>query len=244
MAAALSGSEYVMEEVMEDSQSLEEEEVNIRRWLQGDDNGGAWPFASSDWQHTFALDTADLNEPFLIATGPVDGCGSPPPSVVVDNSNRVLCWWKTRYQALTAPSPAFGTNYGLDIAGINPANGNRIVIDNGTLSNMFPLETDNLYAFSIGGPHIWMRQNFRGTQVIDLETSQHTLVEVTTRYNDGGGFNNAHICYRNQGIDLGYDNVPFITSQPATAGRTAPAIAGKYVFIAEYFGIVAIEHEN
>ncbi len=244
MAAALAGSEYVMEEVMAGSPTLETEEANIRRWLQGNDNGGTWPFASPDWQHIFALDTATLNEPFIIAAGPVDGCGSPAPSAAVDNSGRVLCWWKTRYPFLTAPSPAFGTNYSLDVAGINPLTGNRIPIDNGQLSNMFPLETDNLYSLSVGGPFLWMRQNFRGTQAINLETSQHSLVSVTTRYNDGGGFANAHICYRNNGIDIGYDNVPCITSQRAISCRTAPAIAGKYVFIAEHFGIVAIEHED
>jgi hypothetical protein len=240
-AAALVGSEYIMEDVMESSSSLAEEETNIRRWLQGDNNGGSWAYASSDWQHIFALDTLDLQEPFLIPAGPVDGCGYPAPSAAVDNTGRVLYWWKTRYPKLTAAGPAFGTNYSLDIAGINQATGNRIPIDNGQLSGMFPLETDNLYAFSTGGNYLWLRQNFRGTQVINLNTSEYVLAQVAARYTDGGSFAGADICYRNESLNLGYIEVPYLTGQPPTTGRTAVVIAGKYVFIAEEFGIVAVE---
>ncbi|MCX6268859.1 MAG: PQQ-binding-like beta-propeller repeat protein [Bacteroidetes bacterium] len=240
--AALSGSEYIMEEVMTSSASLAEEEQNIKRWLQGDDNGGTWNHASSDWQHIFALDTLTLQEPFLIPAGPVDGCGFPAPSPAVDHEGRILCWWKTRYPKLTATGPAFGTNYSLDVAGINQNTGFRVPIDNGHVAGMFPIETDNLYALSTGGHYLWMRQNFRGTQVIDLAESQHTLVQVTTRYSDGGNFANANICYRNVNQNIGYADVPYLTGQTATMGRTAPAITGNYVFIAETFGIVAIEH--
>ena len=240
--AALTGSEYIMEEVMASSGSLGEEELNIKRWLQGDDNGGTWTNASPDWQHIFALDTLTLQEPFLILAGPVDGCGYPAPSAAVDHKGRILCWWKTRYPKLTATGPAFGTNYSLDVAGINQNTGFRIPIDNGHVAGMFPIETDNLYALSTGGHYLWMRQNFRGTQVIDLEASQYTLVQVTTRYSDGGSFANANICSRNENLNIGYADVPYLTRQTATMGRTAPVIAGNYVFIAETFGIVAIEH--
>ncbi len=238
-AVAEMGSEYIMEDVMASSGSLADEQANIRRWLQGDNNGGTWLNASPDWQHIFALDTLSLEEPFLVPAGPVDGCGFPAPSAALDNTGRVLCWWKTRYPKLTAAGPAFGTNYSLDIAGINQANGNRIPIDNGQFSGMFPLETDNLYALSTGGDYLWLRQHFRGTQVINLNTSQYVLAQVTTRYSDGGNFSGAHICYRNQNPG---NNGPYLTTQQSTMGRTAAVITGNYVFLAEEFGIVAIEH--
>jgi hypothetical protein len=236
------GSEYIMEEVMASSNNLEEEEANIRLWLQGNNNGGTWPNASADWQHIFALDAVTLENLFLIPAGPVEGVGMPAPSVVIDNTGRVLRWWKTRFPFLTTQGPAFGTNYTLDIAGINPLNGNRVPINNGQLSGMWPLETDNLYGLTVGGDYLWMRQNFRGTQVINLSNSQHVLAQVTTRYNDGGDFGNAHICYRNTNLNNGIHDVPYILPQSRTMGRNGPAIAGSYVFLTEEFAIVAIEN--
>jgi len=235
------GSEYILDDLMESSSTLEEEQANMRRWLQGDDNNGSWAYASSDWQNVFAFDLVTLEQAFLIPTGPADGCGFPAPSVVVDNSNRVLRWWKTRFPTLTTQSPAFGTNYTLDISGINQQTGNRIPIDNGQLSGMWPLETDNLYSLSVGGNYLWLRQNYRGTQVIDLSTSQYTLVQTPFRYNDGGNFTSSQICYLDQNPHSHYLGTPVILSQQPTSARSSPAIAGNYIFIAEDFGIVAIE---
>jgi hypothetical protein len=244
VATPMVGSEYIMEEVMAASATLEDEEDNIRQWLMGNDNNGAWPYASEDWQHFFALDAVTLENLFLIPAGPVDGCGYPPPSPAVDNQGRVLRWWKTRFPFLTAAGPAFGTDYTLDVAGTDPSTGNRIPIDNGQLSGMWPLETDNLYALSVGGPYLWMRQNFRGTQVINLNNSQHVLAQVNIRISDGGNFSHANICYRQTSIPNDYSEVPYVTTQQRTAGRMAPAIAGNYVFISEEFAIVAIEHNT
>jgi hypothetical protein len=78
--------------------------------------------------------------------------------------------------------------------------------------------------------------------VINLNTSQHVLAQVTTRYNDGGSFGHAHLCYRNNNLNNGIHDVPYIVSQSRTMGRNGPAIAGNYVFIAEEFAIVAIEN--
>jgi len=237
----LMGSEYMMEELMATSASPEIEENNIRLWLQGNNNGGAWPLASVDWQHVFAMDTATLEMPFIIAAGPSEGCGFPPEPVVVDYTDRVLCWWKTRFPKLTANS-AFGTSFSLDICGINPANGNRINIDNGHLSNIFQ-ETDNLFAMSSGGKYLWLRQDFRGTQVINLENSTSNHVVAPIR-NQDGGFWAAQICYLDQSPPYNYKTGPIVTGQQSVAGRTAPAIAGNTVFIAETFGIIAIENDN
>ncbi len=237
----LMGSEYVMEEVMESSLTLDDEENNIRLWLQGYDNDGNWPHASIDWKHIFALDTSNLQSSFIIAAGPVEGCGYPPDPVVVDYMDRVLCWWKTRFPKLTSES-AFGTNYSLDICGINTTNGNRIPIDNGHLSNAFQ-ETDNLFAMSSGGKYLWLRQDFRGTQVIDLSNSTSTHVQAQIRRQDGGYWS-ANICYLDQNPPYNYKGGPVITGQTSIAGRTAPSIAGNLVFISESFGIVAIEHDN
>jgi hypothetical protein len=78
--------------------------------------------------------------------------------------------------------------------------------------------------------------------VINLNTSQHVIAEVTTRYNDGANFSMAHICCRNENIISGGVSIPYRTSQTPSMGRTAAVIAGKYVFVAEDFGIMAIEN--
>lgn len=238
----IAGSEYIMDDVLASGNDQQQEESNIREWLEGNDNGGQWNYASPDWQNIFALDGQNLGNMFLIGSGPVDGCGTPPPSVVVDNQNRVLRWFKTRYPYLTGAGPAFGTPYTVDISGIDQENGNRIPVDNGHLSGMWLLETDNIYGLSVGGEYLWMRQNFRGTQVINLNTSVWEMVQADIRFNDGGNFSGSHICYLDQVQNNHYLGTPFILPQQPFMYRTPPAIAGNYVIIVEDFGIVAIEN--
>lgn len=233
------GSEYVMEGVMASSNSIEEENDNIRLWLQG---SGSWADRSPDWQHFFVLDAETLVDQFLVASGPVDGCGYPAPMPVVDANGNVIKWWKTRFPTITTSGNVFGTNYSIDLSAVDQTNGNRQIIGNG-LSNFQFLETDNLYGLSIGGNYLWMRQNFRGTAIVNLNNTANSyrLVQVTTRVQDGGDFSGADIYYRESNQWNGYLSQPYLVSQSRTHARVAPAIAGKYVFISEEFGIVAIE---
>jgi hypothetical protein len=229
------GSEYVMETLMSDSPSFEEEEANILRWLGGDTNGGRWPEASPDWRHLHALRSSDLTERYTVACGPVEGVGMAPDPPCVDNSGRVLAWWKTRYPTLTHEG-AFGTKYSIDIAAVNQATGKRERIQNGRFSNMFPgPESDNLYAMSVGGDWLWLRQDFRGTQVINLTSSEHRFVSAPIRHNDGASFF-ADVVYTDT------RNPAVRTSQRPATGRAAPAIAGSRVYQCEEFGITCLEH--
>jgi len=232
-ATPIIGSEYIMESLMANSADLAAEEANIARWLTGDTNGGQWPDAGADWKHIFALNTSDLSEPFTVLAGPADGVGCPSHPAIVDNSNRVLTYFKTRYPKLTKIS-AFGTNYSIDVAGVNTTNGHRIPIDNGHLANPWPWETDNLYGMSVGGTYLWLRQNFRGTQMINLADSSARGVTAEVRNRDGGMFN-FDVVYKDQMPTIG-------VTQNAPLGRTAPIISGARVYIAENFGITAIEH--
>jgi outer membrane protein assembly factor BamB len=233
------GSEYVMDQVMQSSNTIEEENNNIRLWLQG---SGTWPDRSADWRHFFVLDAETLEDQFIVASGPVDGCGYPAPMPVVDQDGNVIKWWKTRFPTLTTSGNVFGTNYSIDLSAVDQSNGNRQIIGNG-LSNFWLLETDNLYGLSIGGNYLWLRQNFRGTAIVNLSNTANSfrLVQVTTRVQDGGDFSGADIYYRESNQWNGYLSQPYIVSQPRTHARVAPAIAGRYVFISEEFGIVAIE---
>lgn len=225
------GSEYVMETLMAGSGSLSQEENNIALWLQGNSQ---WADSGRDWQHIFALQTSDLSEPVTILAGPADGCGVPPAPAVVDNSDRVLAYFKTRYPRLTATT-AFGTNYSIDIAGVDPNTGRRIPIDNGRLTNLWPWESDNLFAMTVGGSYLWLRQNFRGTQVINLATSTAYPVQAQVRNWDGGDFSSRPIIYRDQAP-------PIAANQNEWMGRVAPIIVGSRAYFTESYALTAVEH--
>ena len=72
---------------------------------------------------------------------------------------------------------------------------------------------------------LWLRQNFRGTQVIDLADSTTRGVTAEVRNRDGGMFN-FDIVYKDQMPTIG-------VSQNAMMGRTAPIISGSRVYVRE-----------
>jgi hypothetical protein len=228
------GSEYVMEDVMRDSPDIAAEQQNILRWLRGDTNGGRWKDASPGWKHLHVLRAADLSEPFIVPNGPADGCGSPCPPPCVDGQGRALTWFKTAFPTLTAKG-SFGTKFSMDISAVDPKDGRRVPIDNGHLSGTTG-ETDNLFALSAAGSLLYLRQEFRGTKVIDLKTSQSHLIQAAVRTRDGGRWD-ADVVYRERGP------LPKF-SQPALAGKTAVVIAGDRLLIAEPYCVTCIEHRE
>lgn len=263
------GSEYVMEDLMTAAEgaapadwrtnaasrnaAIADEESRIATWLAG---GGSHAEASPDWRHLFALKLSDLTEDFVPLTGPVDGVGVAAHPVVLDNSGRVLTYFKTAFGTLTINREwgTFGTRHDIDICAIDTATqkGHRIPLPATTApTEPYPWETDNLYGMSIGGGTLWLRQNFRGTQAIDLGTFTSRKVSVCVRVRDGGTFNMYDICYRqdSQGESNGAPGPGQGTDTPSSKmlGRIAPAIAdvgsSTCVFIAENFGVTCIEHK-
>ncbi len=228
------GSEYIMESLMADSTSIQNEEDNIARWLTGDTNGGRWTDAGADWRHVFALRTSDLTEPFTVLCGPADGVGLPACPVVVDNQGRVLTYFKTRYPTFTKLGGTFGTAYSVDLCAINMTTGRRTGIGNGSLSNPWPWETDNLYGLSVAGNFLWGRQNFRGTKIFDVVNSTHRGVQAEIRNRDGGVFN-FDVVYKDTGS-------PTSTSQDGMQARIAPIVVGTRVYFTESWSLVAMEH--
>jgi hypothetical protein len=242
------GSEYINTPMLDDAKDIADEDAIFARWLNGDSNNGRWPHASQDFQHLFALNIADLSEPFLIPCGPSEGVGLPPNPPCVDHLGRVLCWWPTKFPKFTKVG-AFGTKYSLDICAINLDNGRRVPLEQGRLSNMWPgPETDNLYALSVGGDYLWLRQAFRGTQNIHLTDAKHHHVSARVRHEDGGRFG-ADVVYFDQrprqtstpnAVLEGNPGV--VLSQSNFEGRTAAVISGRSVYLAERFCVTALEH--
>ncbi|HXT40491.1 MAG TPA: PQQ-binding-like beta-propeller repeat protein [Candidatus Angelobacter sp.] len=243
------GSEYINDPMLADAKDLVDEDEIYARWLAGDSNGGRWPSASVDFQHLFALRTSDLTSPFLIPCGPSEGVGLPPDPPAVDNSGNVLCWWPTKFPKFTKVG-AFGMKYSMDICGVNASNGRRVPIDNGRLSNMWPgPESDNLYAMSVGGDYLWLRQAFRGTQNIRLSDTQHHHVSARVRHEDGGNFGADVVYFNRPALQTATPNAVVeegsgtVVSQSNFEGRTAAVIAGDHVYFAERFCVSALEHE-
>jgi hypothetical protein len=235
-AGVAKGSENDFETVLGGVTSLAQEESVIASFLNGDTaNGGN--DASIDWRHYFALNLPDLSEPFVILAGPVEGTGHPPDSMVVDNSNRVLAYFKTKFPTLTHAigGGVFGTNYSQDIAAVDQTNGHRIQINNGHLANNWPWETDNLYNMSVAGNYLWLHQRFRGTQQIQLATSTYRLVQANMTVEDGGNFGTADVIYIN-----GSDVARPPAGQPSTDSWGSVAVSGAQAYISEPWGIVAL----
>lgn len=239
------GSEYVMENVMTASTGgVAAEEPNIVKWLKGDTSGGQFADASPDWQTLFILNAATLAPSSVDppAVGPTEGTGHPPEPPCLDKTGRMLHWIKTRkeYVKLTNPNGAFGTNHSLDIVGINPSTGRRVSVDNGKAA-LVRQETDNMYALSCGGRFLYLRQRFRGTQMIDLQTSNGYYVQQLQRWRDGGGYG-SDVFYANGDINSGNED-PAIpeTLHSAIEGHAPVAISGPRIFICESFGLVCLE---
>jgi hypothetical protein len=233
------GSEYVMEALMDDATSLADEEAKIARWLQGDTNGGRWGDATPDFRHLFALNTSALSEPFTVLSGPSEGCGQPAEPPVVDRLDRVLCWWKTRFPKLTSLG-AFGTKYAIDIAAVNTTNGHRIPFEFGANNNRSPAhETDNLFALSVAGDYLWLRQRFRGTRCIRLTDNTYKYVQHEAYFRDGGDVGG-------YGYDVWYGaddaSLPRAAHR-SFAGHIAVSISGNQAYLSEEYGVVALEHK-
>jgi PQQ-like domain/PQQ enzyme repeat len=227
------GSEHVFDDVLQSGASPEEEGRNILRWFAGDDNGGKWRWASPDMRHLSVLDRQTLEEPFIVPNGPSEGCGTPADPPVIDNQGRLLLWWRTKFPTFTNNRPSFGTRFTLDISAMDPATGLRAAIDNGRFTGQ-GAETDNAFAFSVGGSTLFMRQRFRGTHGMDLAKSEHHFIQVESRRRDGGHWP-APVSYVAEG------NLRIRTPSRSDATRTAPTVAADKIFFAEPYCITCIE---
>jgi hypothetical protein len=221
--------------VLSHATSLAVEESKYLLWLDGEAQFGSWS-SKDDWKNYFALNLSDLTEPFTIPSGPSDGCGQPPDPPAVDRDGRLISWWPTRFCKLTLREGTFGTRYFIDLAAINLSTGRRQPFDAGPPVNVWPMETDNLYALSTGGRFCYWRQRFRGTYAMDLIERRHHAIQLEVRSRDGGTWN-APVMY----VDTDEVRLPR-TPGLATQGRVGATVANGRLYLAENYGVTAIEH--
>jgi hypothetical protein len=137
---------------------------------------------------------------------------------------------------LTHLESTFGTRYSIDLAAVDQGTGKRKPYGLGKPVEVWPLETDNLYALSTGGRFCYWRQRFRGTYAMDLKSRSHFQIQTEVRDRDGGTWN-APIMY----VDTRAALLPR-TPSAATHGRVGVAIANHRLYIAENYCVTAIEH--
>ena len=229
------GSEGVNDTLLASAQNLADEETKYLDWLNGAASFGSWS-SQNDWKNYFALNLAGLDEPFQIPCGPSDGCGQPPDPPAVDSQGRILSWWPTKFCSLTRREGTFGTRYFIDLAAVDPVTGRRKPLDAGPPAHVWPMETDNLYALTTGGRFCYWRQRFRGTYAMDLQAREHSAIQVEVRTRDGGTWN-APVMY----ADTSAVGLPRTPSH-ATEGRVGATVANHRLYLAETYGVTAIEH--
>jgi hypothetical protein len=230
------GSEYVGEDLMAAATDVRDEMARWRAFLRGD---GGYREASPDWKHLTVLDAATLREPFVVPSGPFDGCGQPPDPPAVDPQGRVWTYFKSRWHFFARPC-GFGTKYHVDLGVIDPATGDRVVIDRGRVADnaWYAWETDNLYALSFAGPTLLLRQNFRGTVAIRTEAAEARAVSNLYHSRDGGTWT-GDIQYADN-YERG-DRVPR-ASRRVPYARPPVATAGGCLYLVEDFCLTAVEH--
>jgi len=207
------------------------EEEAMRAWLAGD---------GSDWELFYSLRADNLQKDYIVAAGAIEGCGSSPEPPVIDWQDRPLIWWATAYPTFTKRG-TFGSSYSVDISAFDLNTGRRILIDNGRFG-VGTTETDNLYGLTIGGDILYLRQNFRGTQWVNLRTSEGGWISAVYRYRDGGGWP-APINYANGSRTS--DTAPDMVRPPSVPappfGRVGPTIADNRLYFTEDFAVTCAE---
>jgi hypothetical protein len=217
--------------------TLTAEQQALRRWIA---DQGHW------WETCHALDADTLAKDYIVATGATEGCGAPPEPPVIGPHNRPIVWWSTAHATLMGDN-SFGTNFTNDASPFDLDTGLRIAIDNGRRAGQ-TLETDNLYGMTVGGRMLYLRQSFRGTSCVDLDTSSGARISALYRYRDGGGWISPvnYATGQRQGNPRRWsDRVPRVPRSPAaTRGRVGPTVAGDKLLFTETFGVTCVERKD
>jgi hypothetical protein len=173
--SSLPGAEFTMEEVLDalpPAPSWPEEKAAILNWL-----------AQNPHQQTlYVLDMDTGQESYKVAMGRVSGNNYTPYPPVIDQSDRVLTYWRTKQPTFVGFADevgggnCFGSKYCPDISALDMATGDRVTI--GPNTGWLP-ELDNGFALTIGGSYLYGHNTFRGLHSINLATARHTF--ITTR---------------------------------------------------------------
>jgi len=166
--SSLQGSEYTMETQL-DGLSANTDWTTQKNVILN------WLATNPEQKIMYTFDVNNGYEPYQVAMGRVTGNNFPPHSTVVDNSNRILSYWRVRDASFisSASNACFGTKYCPDISAMDPATGDRVKLTNNSSLKIAP-ELDNGFQLTVGGNLLYFHNHFRGTAVVNLDTGALT----------------------------------------------------------------------
>jgi hypothetical protein len=178
--SSLEGAEFVMESVLTGlpaNPTWAQEKAAILSWLTSNPN-----------QKTMhVIDTTTGVEPYQVAMGRVTGNNYVPHLPVVDNSNRLLTYWRTKVPSFIQNGICFGTAYCPDISAMDLNTGDRVLLTNNSGNKLAP-ELDNGFQLTVGGNYLYFANSFRGTHSINLTNGNLTRLTSTMAHWDCGNF--------------------------------------------------------
>jgi hypothetical protein len=229
------GSEYALVDVIDGSDGdFDAEQETLRAWLQSQDGQFR--------EHLFALDIDDLSKDYVIPNGPVGGVGSPADPPVLTQDNRPVTWWPTYFSALTRCSFGCPEGQDIDIASFDLDTGLGVQLPSAGIAT--GVETDNTFGMTIDGRDtLYLRQQFRGTKAINLQTSEAVNISAEYRWQDFGGWQ-APVNFA-QGVQSGPWPEDAVrtpdTAAPLKGGHVGPAIVPNRLIFTERFAVVVVE---
>ncbi|MBN2501164.1 MAG: PQQ-binding-like beta-propeller repeat protein [Anaerolineales bacterium] len=197
-------------------------------------------------------------EPYEVAMGRVTGNNYAPFGPALDEDGLPLMFWRSKHATLFTDQATFGTKYCSDISYMDPATGDRITINNPSSNKLSCPEIDNGFQPTIGGDWLYLYNQFRGANAINLVTGQKWGISATIAVRDcsdwrGGEFWGYEIIYYgNDGIsdtcNAADPRPPRVSSNPN--GFTGIVIAETdgvallYLNDSGIGGVVAIEEQR
>ncbi|MAS35961.1 MAG: hypothetical protein CL610_18280 [Anaerolineaceae bacterium] len=233
--AAYIGSEYALEAVLDGSDaSFDAEQQTLRNWLQSVDGQLS--------EHLFALDRNDLSKDYIIPNGPVGGVGYPANPPVLTQNNQPITWWPTYFNQLTFCSFGCQEGLGIDIATFDLETGLGAQLP-GSQPSM-GVETDNTYGMTVGGNNtLYLRQQFRGTLALNLNSGASYRISAEYRWQDHGGWQ-APLNYA-EGVHSGdwpADTVRTpLSAPPMGTIHVGPVILPNRLIFTERFAVTVME---
>jgi outer membrane protein assembly factor BamB len=185
-----------------------------RVWPQEREMIRNWLAQNPTRENFFAMKSADGNDAFAqkVPMGQVGGIGYPNRSPVVDNSDRILIYWRTKSTTMITGG-TYGTKYTPDISVLDQTSGDRgwMTVDAG-----FNCELDNTFMMTIGGDYLYLNNHMRGSHCINLTNGNTVRMTSIQAIWDGANFRN----WGNRLIWFGNDNAA--TSMPPPSAYRSP----------------------
>src|SRR3989344_3799879 len=231
------GSEYFLDGVIDGTDAnFAAEQAKLKTWLEG---------VGKNYQHLFALDTADLSLDYTLTNGPVGGVGNPGDVPVLTQQNQPVTWWSTYFG--TFSGCAFGCRSGheMDIATFDLTTGAPIQFPGRSDGQMVTsVESDNTFGMTVSGNNtIYMRQQFRGTKAASLTSLTGYWISAEYRYRDGGGWG-APLNYAQGNLSTFPPDAvrtPSSEERQLSGGHVGPVILPNRIIFTERFALTVME---